>query len=68
MADLLQDGYAAAEVMNILAMEELRNLQQSLASAKADEPCPCGSGKKFKVCHGRVEKNRFTAKKTAPRL
>ncbi len=24
-----------------------------MAGAKRNEPCPCGSGKKFKMCHGR---------------
>ncbi len=56
MDELLAGGYAAAEIMELLAMEELRQLQQSLASAKPDDPCPCGSGKKFRVCHGRLEK------------
>ncbi len=26
---------------------------EQLAGAKKNEPCPCGSGKKFKMCHGR---------------
>jgi len=24
-----------------------------MAGAKRNEPCPCGSGKKYKMCHGR---------------
>ncbi|MEO7422708.1 MAG: SEC-C metal-binding domain-containing protein, partial [Ornithinibacter sp.] len=24
-----------------------------LAGARKNDPCPCGSGKKFKMCHGR---------------
>ena len=29
-----------------------RKLQAAFASAKRNDPCPCGSGKKFKYCHG----------------
>jgi len=61
MADFLGRGYAAAEVMNILAMEELTRLQQAMAATRPDDACPCGSGKKFRVCHARSEKNRSTA-------
>jgi uncharacterized protein len=67
MANLLEGGYAAAEIMDILAVEELRYLQQKLASAKPEDPCPCGSGKKFRVCHGRMEKSRLKNRKTASR-
>ncbi len=24
-------------------------------NAKRNDPCPCGSGKKFKKCHGQIE-------------
>ena len=51
MADLLRQNRPAAEVMDILAGRA--------ADPKADptkpgrnDPCPCGSGKKFKKCHG----------------
>jgi preprotein translocase subunit SecA len=26
----------------------------ALANAGRNDPCPCGSGKKFKQCHGRL--------------
>jgi uncharacterized protein len=53
MAELLRRGRYADEVMNILAMEEMRRLQQAMADARPGDPCPCGSGKKFRQCHGR---------------
>jgi len=51
MADLLQKGRPAADLMDILR-EEDRRFAQRLASAGRNDPCPCGSGKKFKKCHG----------------
>ena len=53
MAELLRRGRYADEVMNLLAMEDLQRLKQALASARPGDPCPCGSGKKFRQCHGR---------------
>jgi len=41
MADLLRQGRFADEVMGLLA------------NAPRNEPCPCGSGRKAKHCHGR---------------
>ncbi|WP_375169666.1 SEC-C domain-containing protein [Marinobacter sp.] len=47
-----------------LFLEETKNLIQKNKQARfpkpmhgrdRNKPCPCGSGKKFKVCHGRVE-------------
>jgi uncharacterized protein len=52
MADLLRRGRYADEIMQFLAAEELTRLQQAMANAKPDDPCPCGSGKKFRRCHG----------------
>jgi uncharacterized protein len=40
MADLLREGRYADEVMTVLS------------SAGRNEPCPCGSGRKTKTCHG----------------
>ena len=37
----------------VLAKRPSGNLPPSFAKAKRNEPCPCGSGKKFKHCHGR---------------
>src|SRR2546425_3180326 len=52
MAELLRHNRAPAEVMLILAAEEAQ-LQKAFAKAGRNEPCPCGSGRKFKHCHGR---------------
>jgi uncharacterized protein YecA (UPF0149 family) len=39
--------------MGILTAEELK-LQQAMAKAQRNDLCPCGSGKKFKFCHGNL--------------
>ena len=52
MAELLRRNRAPAEVMLVLAAEETQ-LQKAFAKAGRNEPCPCGSGRKFKQCHGR---------------
>jgi uncharacterized protein len=45
LAGLIRRGYPAAEVMRVLALEE------AFAKAGRNDPCPCGSGRKFKRCH-----------------
>jgi uncharacterized protein len=52
MATELQAGRAPANIMYYLAQEEIE-LQRRLARAGRNDPCPCGSGHKFKKCHGR---------------
>ena len=52
MANLLRQGRYADEIMQLYAAEE----KAQFANAGRNEPCPCGSGKKFKLCHGRQEK------------
>ncbi len=52
MAELLRRDRAPAEVMLVLAAEEAQ-LQKAYAKAGRNDPCPCGSGRKFKHCHGR---------------
>jgi uncharacterized protein len=52
MSELLRRDHAPAEVMHALAAEDAR-LQKAYAKAGRNEPCPCGSGRKFKQCHGR---------------
>lgn len=49
MAQLLRQGRYADEVMGILAQEE----NEKYANVGRNDMCPCGSGKKFKYCHGR---------------
>ncbi len=53
MAAELRAGRAPANVMLHLAREEAE-LQRHLAQARRNDPCPCGSGRKFKRCCGRV--------------
>jgi uncharacterized protein len=52
MADLLRQRRAPAEIMQWYAAEDVKRAQ-ALTSAKPNDLCPCGSGKKFKQCHGR---------------
>jgi uncharacterized protein len=52
MADLLRRNSAPAGVMLVLAAEEAQ-LQKAFAKAGRNEPCPCGSGRKFKQSLGR---------------
>jgi uncharacterized protein YecA (UPF0149 family) len=42
MAALLRERKAAAGIMQFLAQEAARTGR--------NDPCPCGSGRKFKVC------------------
>jgi uncharacterized protein len=52
MAAELRAERPPANVMTILA-QEAADLQQRFAHARRNDPCPCGSGLKFKHCHGR---------------
>jgi uncharacterized protein len=51
MAELIRAKRPASEVMAILARHE-GDLKTRFASAGRNDPCPCGSGVKFKKCHG----------------
>jgi preprotein translocase subunit SecA len=51
MAGLLRQRRFADEVMGILAKEEQPD-NVTVAAVGRNEPCPCGSGKKYKHCHG----------------
>jgi uncharacterized protein len=53
MTNLLQSGGAPAQVMQILAAEAAAKLSEACARAGRNDPCPCGSGRKFKHCHAR---------------
>ena len=52
LAGLIRRGLPATEVMRLLNQEAA---QQAAGSDKVgrNTPCPCGSGLKFKKCHGR---------------
>jgi uncharacterized protein len=52
MAAELRAGRPPANIMSLLA-QEARQIQQWQATVGRNDPCPCGSGKKFKQCHGR---------------
>jgi uncharacterized protein len=51
MADLLRRNRAPAEIMRWYAEQDAQR-QKAFASTGRNDPCPCGSGKKFKFCHG----------------
>ena len=53
MGELLRRERAPSEIMQILAAEEAK-LREAFAKTGRNDPCPCGSGKKFKQCHGRT--------------
>ena len=52
MAAELRAQRAPANVMFMLAREQLE-LEKQFAKTGRNDPCPCGSGLKFKKCHGR---------------
>ncbi len=47
MAGLVRSGRGAAQVMEYVAGE---NRRKQFATVKRNDPCPCGSGRKFKKC------------------
>ena len=51
MAAELRAGRPAARIAQVLVREEAE-LQQRFARAHRNDPCPCGSGRKFKKCCG----------------
>ncbi len=51
MTGLLRQRRYADEVMGILAEEE-NAAKKSVPTVGRNESCPCGSGKKYKNCHG----------------
>ena len=52
MAAELEARRPPANIMHHLAQREAE-LERRFARAKRNDPCPCGSGLKFKHCHGR---------------
>lgn len=53
MASLLRQNRAPSEITQIMANDPQEKLNQAFAKTKRNDPCPCGSGKRFKHCHGR---------------
>jgi uncharacterized protein len=52
MAAELKARQPPANIMHHLARQEAE-LERLFAQANRNDPCPCGSGRKFKHCHGR---------------
>lgn len=53
MSDLLRQGRPAGEIMDLLDLEEARGRPRQV-QARRNDPCPCGSGLKYKKCHASV--------------
>ncbi len=56
MSEMLRRNRAPSEIMQVYAANDRRQAdarQELFARAGRNDPCPCGSGKKFKQCHGR---------------
>ena len=49
MSGLLRQGRPAAEIME---MVHLADAQMEQPATGRNDPCPCGSGRKYKRCHG----------------
>ena len=52
MAQLMRQEQPAARVMEVLAQLEGRQSAVEKGKVGRNEPCPCGSGLKYKKCHG----------------
>ena len=52
MSGLLRQNRAPAEIMRWYAIEDAKRAR-AFSEARPNDPCPCGSGKRFKLCHGR---------------
>ena len=53
----MEDLDTSAERMDFIKMKErptVKQLRRTPASVGRNEPCPCGSGLKFKKCHLRI--------------
>jgi uncharacterized protein len=55
MVNELRHRRAPANVMRVLNQEDMAK-ERAFAEAGRNDPCPCGSGKKFKHCHGRTRR------------
>jgi preprotein translocase subunit SecA len=66
----VQQQRAAAEMRQRAAMSEYElerrrsggfTVRREMPKVGRNDPCPCGSGKKYKLCHGRPQKETATA-------
>ena len=51
MANLLRQGRYAEEIMQMIAPQGAMDTSSGRPKVGRNDPCPCGSGKKFKHCH-----------------
>ena len=51
MANLIRSGRYADEIMALYKDEP----EDQFVGVGRNDPCPCGSGRKFKQCHGRKQ-------------
>lgn len=58
MAHQLRSQRAPANVMEWMKEQDKKRLEEAFANAERNEPCPCGSGRKFKRCHGSKKRKR----------
>ncbi len=49
---LRDDDAGEMPPVDLELMRTAETLEAKIASAGRNEPCPCGSGKKYKKCHG----------------
>jgi uncharacterized protein len=57
MANELRYGRPPANIMRYTSSHEGK-VVKAFAKPGRNDPCPCGSGLKFKKCHGRIENQR----------
>lgn len=53
MGNEVMNGRPAANVMRWVAQRNQMEMTQKMKQVGRNDACPCGSGKKFKHCHGR---------------
>jgi uncharacterized protein len=53
MAGEIRANRQPANVMGWMRQQDANALAAAFKNASRNNPCPCGSGKKFKQCHGR---------------
>ena len=52
MVNKLKVNQAPSDIVNYYREIEMK-LTDLFSKAERNDPCPCGSGKKFKLCHGK---------------
>ena len=52
-AEEMQRRAAANANAQTQTVEKVKTFKRTTAKVKRNDPCPCGSGKKFKQCHGK---------------